>query len=292
MSTEDIQVLLSGVMTGALYGIAALGLSLVFGVLKVLNIAHGELVILGGYASWWLYDKYHYDPYVSLLLVIPLLFIVGAGLYLTLFWHVVRSDEEHRIKNSLLIGFGLSLIAQTLATRYFSGDPRAIPYSANSWEILGLQFPLKRASNLVIGIVVVMGLQWFMYRTYIGKAIRATAEDWQTAGLTGINVRNMYLITFSLGSALAGLAGMLLSIQQSLTPTTGLRWTLNALIVIVLAGLGSIPGTFIAGMLLGLTEASSTLIFGSNQYREMAGLVIFVVILSVRSQGLFGEQHV
>lgn len=291
MTTEDIQILLSGAMTGALYGIAALGLSLVFGVLKVLNVAHGELVIFGGYASWWLYDKYNYDPYLSLVLVIPLLFIVGAMLYLTLFWHVVRSDEEHRIKNSLLIGFGLSLIAQTLFTRYFTGDPRAIPYSANTWEILGLQFPLKRASNLFIGIIIVIGLQWFMYRTYIGKAIRATAEDWQTAGLTGINIRNMYLITFSIGSALAGLSGMLLSIQQNLTPVTGLRWTLNALIVVVLAGLGSIPGTFAAGILLGLAEASSALIFETSQYREMAGLVIFVIILSVRSQGLFGEQQ-
>jgi branched-chain amino acid transport system permease protein len=145
---------------------------------------------------------------------------------------------------------------------------------------------------LVIGFIVVIGLQWFMYRTYIGKAIRATAEDWQTAGLTGINIRNMYLITFSLGSALAGLSGMLLVIQQNLTPVTGLRWTLNALIVVVLAGLGSIPGTFAAGILLGLAEAGSALIFETSQYREMAGLVIFVIILSVRSQGLFGEQHV
>jgi branched-chain amino acid transport system permease protein len=212
-------------------------------------------------------------------------------LYFVLFAHVVRSDEEHRIKNSLLIGFGLSLIAQTLATHYFTGDPRAIPYSSESWRFFGLVLPLVRASNLFIGIIIVISLQFFMNRTYIGKAIRATAEDWQTASLTGINIRNMYLITFSLGAALAGLSGMLLAVQQSLTPTTGLRWTLNSLIVVVLAGLGSIPGTFIAGMLLGLAEASSTLIFDTSQYREMAGLVIFVVILSVRSQGLFGEQH-
>lgn len=293
MSTHIIaQSLLSGILVGALYGIAALGLSLVFGVLKVLNVAHGELIMLGGYASFWAFNKAGVDPYLSQVMVLPLLFLVGTILHLGLFSHIVRANEEQRIKNSLLIGFGLTLIGQTLAIRYFEADDRRIAteYSTDAWEFLSLRLPLVRASGLVIGIILVILLQLFMHRTYLGKAIRATAEDWQTASLSGINVRLTYLITFALGSALAGLAGMLVSVQYSISPNIGLTWTLKALIVVVLAGLGSMPGTFLAGILLGLAETSSALAFGS-QYREMVGLVLFVIILSIRSQGLFGEQH-
>lgn len=286
------QSLLSAVLVGSLYGLAALGLSLVFGVLKVLNVAHGELLMLGGYTAFWLFNLLGIDPYLSLVVVIPVLIVIGIGLHLGLFRHVVQFDEEHRIKNSLLIGFGLALILQTIAIRLFTADDRSIAtsYSTNAWELLGLRLPIVRFSGLVIGILVVIGLQWFLHRTVIGKAIRATAEDWRTAALTGINVQRMYLITFALGAALSGLAGMLVALQFSVNPNIGLSWTLKALIVVVLAGLGSMPGTFIAGILLALVEAVSSLIFG-GQYRELVGLIIFLIILSVRPQGLFGAKY-
>ena len=286
------QSLLSGALVGALYGLAALGLSLVFGVLKVLNIAHGELMMIGGYAAFWVFRMLGIDPYLSIVIVIPLLIVIGIGLHLGLFRHVVQYDEEHRIKNSLLIGFGLTLILQTLAIRLFTADDRSITtaYSTDAWELLGLRLPIVRFSSLIIGLIAVIGLQLFLKRTYWGKAIRATAEDWRTAMLTGINVQRMYIITFALGAALAGLAGILVTVQFSVSPNIGLNWTLKALIVVVLAGLGSMPGTFLAGILLGLAEAGSSLVFG-GQYRELVGLVIFLVILSVRPQGLFGEKH-
>lgn len=286
------QSLLSGALVGSLYGLGALGLSLVFGVLKVLNIAHGELLMIGGYSAFWLFNLFGIDPYASLVIVVPLMVIIGALLHLGLFRHITQFDEEHRIKNSLLIGFGLTLILQTLAIRLFTADDRSIatPYSTNALEVLGLRVPLVRFSGVIIGALVVVGLQLFLNRTYWGKAIRATAEDWRTAALSGISVRQMYLVTFALGAALAGIAGMLVSLQFSVSPNIGLGWTLKALIVVVLAGLGSIPGTFVAGILLGLAEAASSLIFG-GEYRELVGLVIFLVILSVRPQGLFGARH-
>lgn len=293
MSAQIVaQSLLSGALVGALYGLAALGLSLVFGVLKVLNVAHGELLMIGGYSAFWMFNLLGVDPYLALLLVMPLLAVIGIGLHFGLFRHVVQFDEEHRIKNSLLIGFGLTLILQTLAIRLFTADDRSIKtaYSTDSWELIGLRVPFVRFSGLMIGILVVIGLQLFLNRTYWGKAIRATAEDWRTAALTGINVQRMYLITFALGAALAGLAGTLVTVQFSVSPNIGLGWTLKALIVVVLAGLGSLPGTFAAGILLGLAEAVSSLVFG-GQYRELVGLVIFFVILSVRPQGLFGANH-
>lgn len=293
MSSQIIaQSLMSGALVGALYGLAALGLSLVFGVLKVLNVAHGELLMLGGYASFWLFNLMDLDPYLSLILVLPMMLVLGVVLHLGLFSQVVRYDEEHRIKNSLLIGFGLTLVLQTLAIRYFTADDRSIAtsYSTDAWEVADLRLPLVRLSGLVIGTVVVIGLRMFLRRTYWGKAIRATAEDWQTASLTGINIHQMYLITFALGAMLAGLAGMLVTLQYSVSPSIGLSWTLKALIVVVLAGLGNMPGTFAAGIILGLAEASSALVFGS-EYRELVGLVLFLVILSIRPQGLFGEQY-
>jgi branched-chain amino acid transport system permease protein len=222
-----------------------------------------------------------------------MMLVLGIALYVALFFWVVKFDEGHRIKNSLLIGFGLTVLAQGLAVRYF--DPLdfdtsiTTSYSTDSWQFLGLRLPLVRFSGLVIGTLVVIGLQIFLRRTYWGKAIRATAEDWQTASLAGINVHKMYLITLSLGAVLAGLAGMLVMLQYSVSPSIGLNWTLKALIVVVLAGLGNMSGTFAAGIILGLAEAASALIFGS-EYREMVGLAMFLVILSVRPQGLFGEQ--
>lgn len=287
-----LQSLLSGVLVGSLYGLAALGLSLVFGVLKVLNVAHGELLMLGGYTSFWVFNLLGVDPYLSVFVVIPVLIVLGCGLHLGLFRHVVQFDEEHRIKNSLLIGFGLTLILQTLAIRWFTADDRKITtaYSTQSWELFDLRVPMVRFSGLVIGILVIIALQLFLNRTYLGKAIRATAEDWRTAALTGIDVQRIYLITFAIGAALAGLAGILVTVQFSVNPGIGLHWTLKALIVVVLAGLGSMPGTFLAGILLGIAEASSALIFG-GQYRELVGLVIFLIILSVRPQGLFGATH-
>ena len=288
-----LQTLMFGILIGALYGLAALGLSLVFGVLKILNVAHGELLMIGGYTSFLAFDRLGVDPYASLLIVLPVLFIIGIAMHLGLFSRIVRFDEEDRIKNSLLIGFGLTLILQQLATRAFTADERSITtnYSTTSWEFMDLRFPLVRFSGLFIGIVVVIALQWFLHKTYWGKAIRATAEDWRTAALAGIDIRKMYLFTFALGAALAGLAGMLVTLQGSVSPNIGLMWTLKALIVVVLAGLGNMPGTFLAGILLGLAESGSALAFG-GEYRELVGIVIFLIVLSFRPQGLFGDSHV
>lgn len=285
-----IQNLIFGVFTGALYGLAAAGLSLVFGVLRVLNVAHGELVMIGGYASFWLFALYGLDPFLSLLLTMPLMFAVGLGLHQGLFTYVEALDEEPRIKNSLLIGFGLALAFHNLAIRLWTADERAITtaYSGAVVTIAGLVFPLVRLGGLAVAFVAIAALHVFLRRTYLGKAIRATAEDWEAALLMGIDNRRTYLVAFALGSALAGVAGTLVSVGHSINPSIGPEWTLKALIVVVLAGLGSMPGTFLGGLLLGLAESGSTLVIG-GAYREVVGLVIFLLVLMVRPQGLFGR---
>ena len=284
------QQLVLGVLVGGLYGLAAAGLSLVFGVLKVLNVAHGELIMLGGYGAYWLFACCGIDPFGSLLLVVPLSLLAGLCLYWGLFRFVVRADEGDRIKNSLLIGFGLALMLHALAVRLWTADDRSITtsYGGAAIDVLGLSIPLVRLASLALAFVLICGLQLLLTHWRWGQAIRATAEDWEAALLTGIDVRRAYLLAFAMGTALAGAAGTLVSVGYSISPSIGLEWTLKALIVVVLAGLGSMIGTFVGGLVLGVAEAVSAAAFG-GPYREVVGLIIFVVVLTIRPRGLFAR---
>ena len=279
-----------GVFVGGNYGVAAAGLSLVFGVLKVLNVAHGELLMLGGYISFFMFALLGLDPFLSVLVTAPALLLVGFGLHRGVFAAVERLDEEDRIKNSLLISFGLGLILQNVAQLAFTADERSVntSYAGGSAVIFGLVFPYTRLLTLGLACLAIVVLDQVLRRTYTGKAIRATSEDWRAAALAGVNIRRTYLITFGIGAAMAGVAGSLVSVGSSIAPTLGAAWTLKALVVIVLAGMGSIFGAFAAGILLGAAEAVSTFIFGST-YREVVGLVLFLIVLLVRPQGLFGR---
>ena len=289
MSALAQQVIL-GILIGGLYGLAAAGLSLVFGVLKVLNVAHGELIMLGGYAAFWSVALLGMDPFGSLVIVAPLSLLAGVVLYGALFGFVVRADEETREKNSLLIGFGLALVLHALAVRLWTADERSIvtPYGGAVISIGGLSIPVVRLLSLLLAFAITGGLQLLLTHWRWGKAIRATADDWQAALLTGIDVRRAYLLAFAIGTALAGAAGVLVTVSYSVSPSIGLEWTLKALIVVVLAGLGSMIGTFVGGILLGVAEALSAAAFG-GPYREVVGLVLFVVVLCARPRGLFGR---
>jgi branched-chain amino acid transport system permease protein len=283
------QQLILGVLVGGLYGLAAAGLSLTFGVLRVLNVAHGELLMLGGYGTFWLFTLWQIDPFLSLLGVGPALFVLGLILYWALFQFVVKAHEEVRIKNSLLIGFGLTLVFHTLAIRLWTADERAVTtaYAGAVIKIGAFAIPLVRLSSLVLAFAFLTALHLFLAKARWGRAIRATAEDWQAAALMGIPVGRTYLLAFALGTALAGIAGGLVSVSYSISPSIGLEWTLKALIVVVLAGLGSLFGAFAGGILLGVAEATSVVFLGGT-YREVVGLVLFLIILLVRPQGLFG----
>lgn len=284
------QQILLGLMIGGLYGLAAAGLSLVFGVLKVLNVAHGELIMLGGYGAFWLFALLGLDPFAALVLVAPGSLVLGLGLYWGLFGFVVRADEETRIKNSLLIGFGLALALHALAVRLWTADERSIvtPYGGAVMTVGDLSIPLVRLASLGLAFALIGALHLLLRHWRWGQAVRATAEDWQAALLTGVDVRRAYLLAFAIGTALAGAAGTLVGVNYSINPSIGLDWTLKALIVVVLAGLGSMIGTFVGGLFLGVAEAASAAAFG-GPYREVVGLVIFVVVLVLRPRGLFGR---
>jgi len=285
-----LQQVVFGVLVGGLYGLAAAGLSLVFGVLKILNVAHGELLMLGGYTTFWFFTLAGLDPFLSLLITWPLLFALGVLLYGGLFRFVAAADEETRIKNSVLIGFGLSLALHNVAILLWTADERGVTtdYSGTVWRLGGLAFPLTRVATLVFAGLMILGLHWFLTRTYAGKAIRATAADWEAGALVGINLNRTYRTAFALGSAAAGVAGTLVSVVYAVSPNIGLEWTLKALIVVVLAGLGSMPGTFAGGLILGVTESASSILIGAP-YKEVVGLFLFLAVLLWRPQGLFAR---
>jgi branched-chain amino acid transport system permease protein len=246
--------------------------------------------MLGGYGAFWLFALAGVDPFASLALVVPAALALGAVLYWALFRWIVRAHEETRVKNSLLVGFGLALALQALAVRLWTADERSVTtgYAGTVLDVGGIAVPLVRLASLGLALALTGGLHVALGRWRWGRAIRATADDWEAALLTGIDVRRAYLLAFALGTALAGAAGTLVSVGYSISPSIGLEWTLKALIVIVLAGLGSMLGTFAGGLVLGLAEALSASVFG-GPYREVVGLVIFFVVLVARPQGLFAR---
>ena len=287
-----VQNLVFGILLGALYGLAAVGIAMVFGVTKILNVAHGELLMFGGYATFWFFSLFDLDPFLSLPLTIFFLILIGAVVYQLLFARMIKLPEEEKIKTTMLIGFGLTLILQNIALLLWTADDRGITtfYSGAAFTLFDIRFPYTRVASLVISLICLVALQLFLRRTYTGKAIRATVEDWEAASLVGIDVKRVYLLSFLIGTALAGVAGALVLVSFSVEPAMGMHWTLKSLIVMVLGGVGNFVGTFVGGILLGVTE-STTAFFISGNYRQVVGLILFLLVLIFRPQGLFGEKE-
>jgi branched-chain amino acid transport system permease protein len=286
------QTLAFGLLVGALYGLVALGLSLVFGVTKLLNVAHGELIMFGGYVSFWIFSKLGLDPFLAIPLTMIVLALIGAILYKLVFSWTIKLSEEVKIKNTLLVAFGLSVILQNLALRFWTADERGVTasYAGAALTFFGVRFPAVRVISLLVAVVCLVALQLFLKKTYTGKAIRATVQNWEAASLMGIDIHRVYLLSFAIGAALAGAAGTLVVVNYSIQPAMGLEWTMIALVVMVLGGLGNIPGTLVGGLALGLTE-SATSFFISSNYRAVAGLILFLLVLIFRPQGLFGSKE-
>lgn len=279
------QVIIYGIISGAFYGLAAIGLSLVFGVMRHLNIAHGSLIMIGGFAAYWFFHLLKIDPFVSIPFVMVILFIFGALLYKGLFSHLDKLPEGQKIDNSMLVGFGLIWIIDNLATLLWTSDVRAVTpsYTGKVWQVLpGLRISFVGLIIVGIALLVIFSLHLLLTRTYFGKAVRATAQDRDAGNLMGINVERTYLIFFALSAALAGVAGVLAAVNYSVHPMVGFEWLLKATIILVLAGVGKIGQVFAAGVLLGIAEGISVYFVGAT-YREVVGLVIFILVLLRRS---------
>jgi branched-chain amino acid transport system permease protein len=282
------QIIAYGIMIGALYGLIAVGLALIFGVMKYINIAHGSLIITGGYISFWLFSLWHIDPFVSIPVSMLAMFLVGLIVYRLLFSPLSRFSEGERLNNSLLITFGLTLVLDNINALLWDTDSRTIStsYSGMVVDLVGVRLPLTRLAVFGVTFILIAALHLFLNRTHFGKSVRAITEDWEGASLVGINIGRTYILSCGLSTAFAGAAGIPLVLIYSVSPYDGLEWMLMAMVILVLAGLGNIWEVFIAGVLLGVLEQVSVFFVG-GQYRAVVGLLIFVLILLLRPEGLF-----
>ena len=280
------QVVVSGILSGGLYAMVALGLALIFGVMRVINIAHGPLLMLGAYATFFLYSHFGMNPFLTVPFSMAALFVVGMLLQRALIFRVVDAPEL----SSLLLTFGISIALVNLAQLAFTSDLRAVEYITGAWLVGGLALSKPRVIAFAFAAGVTALAFVFLKRTRLGKAIRATSQSREVAMVCGVDVARIHMITFGLASALAAAGGSLLAVIVAIQPEMGQVWTFKSFLVIVLGGAGNYPGALLGGMLLGLVEQLASL-FLTTQLSEVVAYVLLVLVLLVRPTGLLGGRQ-
>jgi branched-chain amino acid transport system permease protein len=284
-ATTDL--LLAGLLLGAIYVTISIGLNLVFGVMRVMNFAHGEFVMLAMYAVYWAYEGAGIDPYVAGLMVVPAVFLLSITVLRPFVLWLVNSPPLVQVFATL----GLSIALQNLALLLWAGNFRSIQttYSNTLVDVATLHVPLTRLIAFIIAFLIVIGLHLFMKYSFFGKAVRATAQNRRTARLMGINAEQIYVLVFALGISIAALAGVLLMPIYSVYPGAGFQLALIAFVVVVLGGLGSLPGAVIGGLLIGIVEVCSGY-FLAPSMKQIVYFGVFILVLVVRPAGLLGQR--
>jgi len=291
-----VQALVTGLLLGGVYSLVSMGLTLIFGVLDILNFAHGAFMALAMYASFVLVANAGFDPYLSLLVSVPLLFVLGVLVQRVLLARVM--DQPH--ENQLLLTFGLALLIENALLMVFTATPRTVdfPYAQTGiplgfatvrgpLDVFGAVADLPRVIAFLGSLVIAGGLFYLLRRTSLGTAIRAVAENPDGAAMVGIDVRRMHMIAFGLGTACVAAAGTLVLPFLSLQPTTGEQFNVIAFVVVVLGGLGNVVGALVGGILIGLVqELGGAFVPGVDKLFFV--FVVFVLTLLLRPQGLFG----
>jgi len=279
------QTLVNGLLLGGIYAVAALGLSLVFGIMDIVNLAHGHMLMVGGYVAIILFAATGITPLVGMLLAMVLLFVLGVVLQKVLLQHVVDEGLEQPI----IVLFGLALVLQNVGRVLLGGDARSsdigVPGSGLDLGMVYLSFP--RTVTFVIAVLLIIGTWAYLQYTKTGQAIRATAQNRTAARYMGIDTERIYVITLGIGTALAGAAGSLLSMLYPIDPFVGWSYLLKAFAVVVLGGVGSILGTLVGGLVIGVSENLGALYLGGG-YRNIVSFSIFLAVLLIKPEGLFG----
>ena len=275
-----LQACINGLLMGGFYALMGMGQNVIFGVMKIVNFCHGEMLMVGMYLTYVLYTYLGIDPYLAVPLVALIMFALGALIQHTL---ITPSLGTKSFTNLLFLTVGLGLLLSNGALVLFGSEYRSIrtPYSRTYIPIGPVTMALPRLISFGVLIVVTIALFTFLKYTTVGKQIRAVSQNPVGAEVVGINVKRIYILTYGLGVALAGTAGALLTQFYTIFPTAGASFGFRALIVVVVGGLGSIPGAFFAGLFLGLLETMSAL-FISPSYSDLIVFVTFIVILVVR----------
>lgn len=282
-----LQHLIDGLFLGGLYASTALGLTLVFGVMRIVNLAHGELLIGGCYLAYALSVGLGLDPLVSLLIVAPVMFLLAYFVQLLILSPTMKLGQEA----PLVATFGVSLIVQTLFLLVFGVNSKSLnaSYTLTGVTILGDKVRTIYVIAFFAGLLLVAGLYLALNRLRFGKALRAAAEDPLAAASLGINVQHIYAVTFGLAAAVSAVGGTMIGLSYGFEPTTGTSWLLRSFTVVVLGGLGSLWGSFVGGILIGILEESVASQVGP-QYRDLIVFSFLVLILVLRPQGLFGRK--
>jgi branched-chain amino acid transport system permease protein len=293
------QAMVTGLLIGGVFGLVAMGLTLIFGVLDIINFAHGALLTIGMYITFVLYDRFGIDPYVAVLITVPLLFLIGAIIQRTII-HPARNAPAH---NQLLLTLGLALFIENLMLVVFTATPRSIrlEYGRGLTEIgpLAIEFPIRIAGTtitltklaaFIFALVLAALLYLLLHRTTLGKAIRATAQNKEGARLVGISTDRISLVTFGLGVACVGAAAALVLPFLAVDPLVGNAFNITAFVIVVLGGMGSIPGALLGGLIIGLTQELGV-VFAPSSTKLLGVFFVFILVLLLRPQGLLGKRE-
>lgn len=292
------QAAISGLLIGGVYGLVALGLTMIFGVLEIINFAHGALMSVGLYLSFILFSNFGVDPYLSLFVTVPVLFLLGLVIYRV----IMHPAREAALENQLLLTVGLTLVIENALLLAFTATPRSVrlDYGRGATEMFGIitvDFPLRLWGATItfdklmafVGALVVTGvLYYILQRTDLGRAIRATAQDRQGAALVGIDIDRINMLTFGIGTACVGAAAALVLPFLPVEPTAGSLFNITAFVIVVLGGMGNALGSLLGGLIIGLAQELTPIIFPGSP--DLIGVfVIFILVLLFRPQGLLGR---
>ena len=281
-----LQVVISGLLLGGVYALFAAGMNMIFGVLRVINLAHGELMMLGAYTTFWLFALANVNPLLSIPVSALVMFSLGAVIERTMIERVVGQP----LLSSLLLTFGLSTLFMGTALSLWTANFRSVPYLTGSVSVLGIDLSQTRLVAFAIALTLTALTYGFLRFTTFGKAIRATAQNAEVAQVCGINVGRVRLVTFALGSAMAAVAGSLIAMIFTVSPEMGRIFIGRAFAIVVLGGLGSFVGAFIGALVLGVVE-TVTAYFTDTQIAEGVSYAVLVLVLLLRPSGLFGEKE-
>ncbi len=286
MEITILQLIINGVLLGGIYALISIGLTLIFGVLEIVNFAHGEFLMLAMYASYFLFQFYGIDPYLSVLIILPLFFLIGVAVQRATIQPILNAPPL----NQIFMTVGLSMVLQNMALFFWTADYRVVKtsYSALTLKAEGLMISFPRLVAFLLAMGLIAALLVFLQKTYTGKAIRALAQERKAAMLMGINVYRTYQIAFGIGTACVGAAGAMLIPVYFVFPSVGTLFVLIAFVVVILGGYNSLTGSLVGGLIIGVVEAFSGF-FISPHLKEAIYFAIFILILLFRPTGLFGR---
>ena len=285
-----LQVVINGILFGTMYGIAAIGLSLIFGTMRIIFLAQGSMIVLFAYLTYWVFTLAGIDPYICILITVPVAFIVGLGLFYTLFKDAAANEDKNV---SLLLAVGLMYMVDNLMLTVWTANPRfvATSYASYTIRIGEINISFVRLMALVLALAAAFVVYYFLKNTRLGTAVRAAATDMQAVTLLGISSSWVMAIAFGIGIGLAGLAGVVMASVYSFDPNYGFVFALKALVALVLGGVGNVWGALTAGLLLGLIESLGSYYIGAG-WADAISYAVFIIVLIFMPNGLFGGRAV